>query len=69
MEFLRRRFAVDHEIASPGLAADMRETQKVECLRRALTAFRSPLLCVPSEFDQQRFLRVQFLARTWHHHF
>jgi hypothetical protein len=35
---------------------------EVECLRRAITACRSPLLCVASEFDQARFLRVQLQA-------
>jgi len=44
LEFLPRRFAVDRKIASPGLAANMGETQKVECLGRAITAFCSPLL-------------------------
>ena len=41
----------------------MRETQKVECLRWAISAFGSPLFCVASEFDQPCFLCVQFQAK------
>jgi len=63
LEFLPRRFAVDREIASPGLAADMRKTQEVEGLRRASLSLRSSLLCVASEFDQPRFLWVEFQAK------
>ena len=61
-KLLARRSAVDGEIAFAGLAADVRETQKVERLRRAIATLRSPLGRVSSELDQPRFLRVQFQA-------
>src|SRR5215472_10335 len=55
-----RRVAPDGEDAVPGFPAIMRETQKGECFRFSLT----PPLTIPfgesAEFNQPRFLRMQF---------
>lgn len=59
LEFLPGRLAVDREVASPGLPADVRESQKVECFGRAFSTSRPTFLCVPPKLDQASLLRVR----------
>lgn len=54
---------MDREIASPSFPTDVGEAQEVERLRRAVAPLHTALFGVPTEFDQPRFLRVQFQAK------
>ena len=56
------RDAADGEVSFPSRPADVRETQKVERLGRAIATLRSAFGRVASELDQPRFLRMQFQA-------
>jgi hypothetical protein len=47
------------EVPSSSLRAAMRESEKVEGFRPSQSSLLAPMLCVATEFDQSRFLRVK----------
>jgi hypothetical protein len=60
-EALPDRLARDGESAGfPSLSADMRKTQKIKCVRFALTALLSIRGCMAPELDQARLIWMQF---------
>ena len=57
---LTHRAPIDREHSASLLATDVREAQKVECLRLPLATPLSVVCCVVAKLDDARFLGMQF---------